>query len=73
MTNPSVQVALGTVVGGTSQHPRISKDSGRRITYSPSGTTHRVFDLETMTDHLVYETATGRMCSAAGSATTATG
>ena len=59
MADPMQQVALATVVGGTSQHPRISKDSGRRITYSPSSTTHRVFDLETMTDFLVYESATG--------------
>jgi len=47
------------VLGGTSQHPRISKDTGRRITYSPSSTMHRVFDLEATTDYLVYETATG--------------
>jgi hypothetical protein len=59
MTDPSVQVALGTVLGGTSQHPRISKDTRRRITYSPSSTMHRVFDLETTTDYLVYESATG--------------
>jgi hypothetical protein len=59
MADPSVQVALPTIIGGTSQHPRISSESGRRITYSPSSTTHRVFDLETMTDHLVYESTTG--------------
>ncbi len=59
MSDPTVQVALPTVTGGTSQHPRISTERGRRITYSPSGTSHRVFDLETMTDYPVYDSLTG--------------
>ncbi|MHC1768830.1 MAG: hypothetical protein AB9869_31875 [Verrucomicrobiia bacterium] len=59
MEDPTVQQILATVPGGTSQHPRISTESGRRITYSPSGTSHRVFDLDTMTDHSVYESTTG--------------
>lgn len=59
MEDPAVQVALPTVTGGTSQHPRLSSDSGRRITYSPSGTSHRVFALDTMTDYSIYESTTG--------------
>ena len=59
MKDPTVQVALPTVTGGTTQHPRISTESGRRITYSPSGTRHRVFALDTMTDYSIYESTTG--------------
>jgi hypothetical protein len=59
MADPAAQVVLPTELGGTSQHPRISTESGRRITYSPNSTTHRVFDLNTMTDYLVYESTTG--------------
>lgn len=59
MEDPSQQVALGTLIGGTSQHPRLSSESGRRLTYSPSSTSHGVFDLETMTDYVVYESASG--------------
>ena len=59
MQDPTQQQVLPTVSGGTSQHPRISTESGRRITYSPSSTSHRVFDLDTMTDHSVYESSTG--------------
>lgn len=59
LKDPTVQTALETVPGSTSQHPRISTDSGRCITYSPDGSTHRVFDLETMTDYLIYESTSG--------------
>ncbi len=59
MKDPTVQIALPTATGGTSQHPRLSTESGRRIVYSPSSTSHRIFALDTMSDYSIYESTTG--------------
>jgi len=53
MANTSVQTSL-TMNDNSSMMPRISTESGRRITYSPNRYDHRVYDLDTSTDYLVY-------------------